>query len=55
MQVHVSPTDLAVADHIIGGSVFSFCGGLGELVLHAAQLSLQAGEFMFEGGSLLTQ
>lgn len=51
----VQPLQLAVARHIIDGSVFSFCGDLGELVLCAPQLSLQAGESMFEGGSLLTQ
>lgn len=46
---------LAVARQIIDGSVFSFCGDLGELVLCAPQLTLQAGESMFERGSLLTQ
>lgn len=48
-------TDLAAAGHVVDGSVFSFGGDLGELVLRALQLSLQAGESMFEGGSLLTQ
>ena len=55
MQVNTSSTDLTVAGHIIDGSVFSFCRDLGELILCAPQLSLQAGESVFEGGSLLTQ
>lgn len=54
-NVQSFPTDLAVAGHIIDGSVFSFCGDLGELILSAPQLSLQEGESVFESGSLLTQ
>lgn len=46
---------LTVAGHVIDGSVFSFCRDLGELILRAPQLTLQVGESVFEGGSLLTQ
>lgn len=49
------PTDLAAACYIINGSVFSPRGDLGELVLGAPQLSLGAGERVFEGGSIPTQ
>lgn len=53
--MHEVPTDLAVAGDIIDGSVLSFYCGFGKLRLCASQLTLQAGESMFEGGSLLTQ
>lgn len=55
MKVHAFLTDLAVAGRIIDGSVFSFCCDLGELRLHAPQLTLEGGEPVFEGGSLPTQ
>lgn len=55
VQVNTTSTDLAVAGHVIDGSVFSFCRDLGELILRAPQLTLQVGESVFEGGSLLTQ
>lgn len=50
-----SSADLAVAGQVTDGSVFRVGGDLGELGLGAPQLSLQAGERVFEGGFLLTQ
>lgn len=55
VQVNTTSTDLTVAGHVIDGSVFSFCRDLCELILRAPQLTLQVGESVFEGGSLLTQ
>lgn len=46
---------LALAGYVVDRPIFGFRGDLGELILCAAQLSLQAGEFVLEGGPLLAQ
>lgn len=51
----VLPTDLALAGYVVDRPIFGFRGDLGELILCAAQLSLQAGEFVLESGPLLAQ